>query len=176
MKRTVSDRARQLATELQRLFATDTELAEQLNDAHRRLLDANDRLWSGLHPDGLRALHGAHPAPEAAQRKTIVAGRSQVLDSPDALGALQEVHWQIHLAHCGGQQVGEERRRLAAATGEVIRTFLDELIAAGWSEQEARDANLHELAGAERVGRDGRSYARARPEEDPAAWDARARP
>ncbi len=58
MKRPVSDRARQLATELQRLFAKYTELAEQLNDAHRRLLNANDQLWSGLHPDGLRAVYG----------------------------------------------------------------------------------------------------------------------
>jgi hypothetical protein len=37
------------------------------------------------------------------------------------------------------------RRRspgLAADIGEVIRTFLDELIAAGWSEDDARNANL----------------------------------
>ncbi len=44
MMRAVSDRARQLATELKRPFAKDTELAHKLNDAHRRLLDANNRL------------------------------------------------------------------------------------------------------------------------------------
>jgi hypothetical protein len=145
MKRSVSDRARQLATELQRLFALNTELAEQLNDAHR-LRDATDRLWLGLHPDGLRALHGDHPTSEAAQIEATVPGRSQMLDSPDVLGAVQAAHWQIYRAQCDQQQVAEDCRRLTAATGEVIRAFLDELMAAGWSAQEARSANASKLA------------------------------
>jgi hypothetical protein len=147
MKRPVSGRSRRLATELQRLFAQDAELAEQLNDAHRRLLNANDQPWSRLHPDGLRVRHADHPAFEASQLETTRRGRSQALACPDVLGAIQAVHWQIHRAHCDHQQVAEYRRRLAAATGEVMGAFVDELIAAGWSEEEARTASVHELSG-----------------------------
>jgi hypothetical protein len=143
MKRPVSHRARQL---VERLFAQDAELAEQLNDAHRELRDANDRLWSGLDPDGLRAVYGDHPASEAAHLEATVHGRSQVPDSPDVLRAVQEVRWQIHRAHYDHQQVAEDRRRLGAEIGEVVRAFLDELMAAGWSEQEARSANVDKLA------------------------------
>jgi hypothetical protein len=74
MKRSASDRARQLATEIQRLFAQDTELAHKLTDAHHRLPDANECLWSGLQPDGLRVLHGDHRASEAGQLEASVHG------------------------------------------------------------------------------------------------------
>jgi len=47
----VSARARELAARLSALFRSDCELAERLNDAQRRLLGANDGLWSGIHPD-----------------------------------------------------------------------------------------------------------------------------
>ena len=148
MKRSVSDRARQLASELQRLFAHDTDLAHKLNDAHRRLLDANNRLWSGMHPDGLRALDGDHPAPEAAQLEATLRSRSQVLDSPDVLDAVQAVHNQIHLAQCDYERVAEDRRHLAAEIDEIIRTLLDELVA-GWSEQQTRNTDIHALASPE---------------------------
>ena len=148
MKRSVST-GRQLAAELQRLFTRDTDLAHKLNDAHRRLPDANNRLWSGLHPDGLRALDGDHPAPEAAQLEATLGSRSQVLDSPNVLDAVQAVHWQIHQAHCNYERVAEDRRHLAAEIGEIIRTFLDELVAAGWSEQQARNTDTHALATSE---------------------------
>lgn len=147
MKRSVSDRARQLAAELQRLFDRDTDLGHKLNDAHRRLPDANNRLWSGIHPDGLRALD--HPTSEAAQLEASVRRRSQVLDSPDLLVAVQAVHWQIHQAHCDYERVAEDRRHLAAEIGEIIRTFLDELVAAGCSEQQARNTGIHALANSE---------------------------
>ncbi|MGO9955945.1 MAG: hypothetical protein ACLP50_08165 [Solirubrobacteraceae bacterium] len=147
MKRSVSDRARHPATELKGLFAHDAELVEQLDDAHGRLRDANERLWSGLHPDGLRAVYGDHPASEAARLQAAVHGRSRVLDSPDVLSAVQAVHWQIHQAHRDHQQVAEDRRHLAAEIGEVVRTFLDELIAGDWSEEEARTTNVEEFAG-----------------------------
>jgi hypothetical protein len=66
------------------------------------------------------------------------------------LGAVQDVHWQIHRAHCNYQEVAEARRRIAADIGEVVRAFLDELVSAGRSEQEARSANALELAGSPR--------------------------
>ncbi len=57
MSRAVPEPARQLAAELQRQFGRDAELAKQLNDAHRRFSQANDRLRWGIHPDGLAAIY-----------------------------------------------------------------------------------------------------------------------
>jgi len=48
---TVPARARELAARLAALFERDVEIVCRLNDAHRRLADANDRLWSGLAPE-----------------------------------------------------------------------------------------------------------------------------
>ncbi len=53
MSRPIPNRARQLAAELERRFAQDADLARKLNDAHEHLRRANDRLWWGLHPDGM---------------------------------------------------------------------------------------------------------------------------
>ncbi len=143
----VSDRARLLAAELERVFAQDAALAHKLNDAHRRLLDANDRLWSGLHPDDLRAVYSDYAESEGMRLGSVGGSCSQVLDSSDVLDAVQEAHWEIHRAHCDYREVAEARRHLAVDVGETIRAFLHELITAGWSEPEARDANVHELAG-----------------------------
>ena len=141
-------RARRLAVDLTCLFAKDTELAVGLDDAQRRLREANDRLWSGLDPDGLRAIYGDHPQFEAAQLQAALDSRSDVLDCADPLGALQEAHWQIHRAHVEYQQTAEDRRQLAADIGELIARLVDTLMAAGWSEQQARSADVHELAAA----------------------------
>jgi hypothetical protein len=51
MRGAVSAHAQELAARLSALFRSDCEFAERLNDAQRRLLGANDRLWSGIHPD-----------------------------------------------------------------------------------------------------------------------------
>ena len=143
MSQPVPDRARQLAAELDLRFARDAELAHELNDAHERLQRANDRLWSGLHPDVIAAVYGEHPA---TVEIAVAENRSQVLRTPDPLRALEETHWAIHQAHCDYQQVADDRRHLAAAVGETIRAFVDELVAAGWSEHEARNASVHDLA------------------------------
>jgi hypothetical protein len=144
-----SDRARQLARELELRFAHDAELAWKLNDAHDRLQRANDRLWCGIHPDGIAAVYGEPPS---ARNAAFAENSSEVLGAPDQLQALQRIHWQIHKAHCDFQRVAEDRRRLAAEIGEIIRTFLDELMAAGWSEPEAREADIGGLAGSRDVG------------------------
>jgi len=49
----VPEAARRLAGELADAFEQDRALAERLNDAQHRLQAANDRVWSGLHPDAL---------------------------------------------------------------------------------------------------------------------------
>jgi hypothetical protein len=62
------------------------------------------------------------------------------------LAPMQEIHWTIHGAFTDYQTVSEQRRQLAADTGEVIGRFTDVLVAAGWSEDEARNANVDELS------------------------------
>jgi hypothetical protein len=61
--------------------------------------------------------------------------------------ALGQARWMIDRAFHDYQFASEERRQLAAEIGEVIRRFVDVLVAAGWSEEQARAANVHELAG-----------------------------
>jgi hypothetical protein len=91
---------------------------------------------------------GRHPRPRpTAGNAAFAKNRSEVLGTPDQLRALQRIHSQIYKPHCDDQRVAEDRSRLAADIGEIIRTFLDELMAAGWSETEARDANIGGLAG-----------------------------
>ncbi|MBV9804881.1 MAG: hypothetical protein JO130_16895 [Solirubrobacterales bacterium] len=44
------------------------------------------------------------------------------------------------------QRLGGDRRHLAVEIGELIAGFVSELVAAGWSETEARQADVHALA------------------------------
>jgi hypothetical protein len=143
MTSTVPDAARALAAELERQFGKDAELTERLADAKQRLTHANDQLWCGIHPDGLATVYGEHPA---AVEIASTCNRSAVLDAPNPLAAVQHAHWAIHRALIDYRTAAEERRQLAAHTGELIRQFLDALIALGWTEEQARDANVHELA------------------------------
>jgi len=85
-------------------FTHDAGLCERLSDTRRRLQEANDRLCSGLHPDGLAAVYREHPAVAAESR-------SEALEAEDALAAEQQVHWQIHRAHLDYQDAVEERRQ-----------------------------------------------------------------
>lgn len=142
MSRAVPEQARQLAAELDLRFADDAGLATELNDAQRRLQRANDRLWSGLHPDGIATIYGEHPA---AVDVATAHNRSEVLDSPDPLRALQQVHRTIHKAFISYQDAAERRRQLAAATGELAGELMTTLVGAGWSQQDARDANIRSL-------------------------------
>ena len=143
MSRAIPERARQLAAELERRFTRDAELATQLNDAQRRLQDGNDRLWSGLHPDGIATIYGEHPA---AVEAATAHNRAQVLDAPDPVSAVQHVHWSIHKAFTSYQAAAERRRQLAAEIGELAGGLIRTLVGAGWSEQDAREARVHDLA------------------------------
>jgi hypothetical protein len=143
MSGAISESARELAVQLARRLAQDAELAQRLCDAQQRLAQANDRLWWGIHPDGLAAVYAEHPA---AIDVAFAENRSEVLGAPDPLAAVQQVHWSIHRAFIDYQTAAEERRALAEDTGESIREFVDALVAAGWTEQQARNADVHQLA------------------------------
>lgn len=142
MIRAVPDLARTLAGRLDALFTHDATLARRLNDAQRRLQNANDRLWWGAHPDGLAAVYGEHPA---AVDVAFAEHRSEVLGAADRLAAIQQVRWQIHRAFIAYQTIAEERRQLAAEIGELVRQLVDALLTAGWTEEQARNTNVHEL-------------------------------
>lgn len=103
---------------------------------------ANDRLWWVLHPDGLAAVYGEDPA---IADMAFADHRSEVLGADDRLAAVQQVHWSVRKALIDYQSAAEGRRQLAGEVGETIRQFVDELMAAGWSEEQARNANVHEL-------------------------------
>ncbi|MGI8715462.1 MAG: hypothetical protein ACR2NR_20230 [Solirubrobacteraceae bacterium] len=145
--------ARQLAGELADAFETDRGLAKQQNRAQDRLRAANDRLWSGLHPDALGLVYdGAAAAGQGASAigegivDAVRAGGLAAEVEALVLGELQEVHWAIHRAFSEHQQLAEDRRHLAAEIGELIAALVAELVAAGWSEEAAGTADVGQLA------------------------------
>ncbi|MGI8902192.1 MAG: hypothetical protein ACR2IP_00665 [Solirubrobacteraceae bacterium] len=153
----VPDAARQMAGRLAEAFERDRGLAEQLNDCQDRLQAANDQLWSGLHPDALGLLYDDTTAVGVRQGASVIAGAmvdalrsggSEADVEASVLPGLQEVHWTIHRAFSEHQRISEDRRHLAAEIGELIAQFTAELIAGGWSEEQARNADVHHLAAA----------------------------
>jgi len=144
--------AQRLAAELVDAFEQDRGLAEQQNSAQDRLRVANDRLWSGLHPDALGLVYDGAAVGQGASVVAEGVGDAVRADGSAAeveaalLGGLQEVHWMIHRAFSEHQHLAEDRRHLAAEIGELIAGLVAELVAAGWSEQAARTADVHQLA------------------------------
>jgi hypothetical protein len=59
----------------------------------------------------------------------------------------QDAHWTIHRAFLRYQTAAERRGQLAAEIGELAGELIATLVAAGWSEQDAREANVKKLAG-----------------------------
>ena len=77
-----------------------------------------------------------------------LAHANQQLDAraaPDML-RLPDLHWQIQRAFCAYQDAAEQRRQLAVDVGEIAQQLTDALTAAGWTAQQARHANVHQLA------------------------------
>ena len=77
-----------------------------------------------------------------------LADANQQLDaraSPDML-RLPDLHWQIQRAFCAYQDAAEQRRQLAINVGEIAQQLTDALTTAGWTAQQARRANVHQLA------------------------------
>jgi len=144
--RAVPAHARQLAAQLSALFERDVAIAGRLNDAQHRLKEANKQLWSGLAPDAFGLIYD-----DAA---TAAIGTSQIAalihdnrpDSGAILAALQNVHWRVHRAFIDYQNACEQRRQLAVEVGELSQQLTDALGAAGWSTQQAQQANVHQLA------------------------------
>jgi hypothetical protein len=147
--RAVPALARELAARLAALFHSDTEIAQRLNDAQRRLRGANERLWSGLSPDAFGLIYdGVAPAGESQIAALVSDALGSGGSEPRAavLGALQQTHWLIGRAFHDYQGACEERRRLAVEVGELSAQLTAVLCAAGWSADDAQGADVHELA------------------------------
>ena len=147
--RAVPAHACELAGRLSALFGRDVEIVERLNDAQRRLREANERLWSGLSPDaGGLVYDGGAPAgySEIAALTEGASGGGPACQVA-LLQALQDAHWTIHRAFDEFQSASEERRQLAVEVGELSWQLTEVLGAVGWSAAEARNANVHELSG-----------------------------
>jgi hypothetical protein len=148
---TVPARACELAARLSALFERDVEIVGRLNDAQSRLRDANEWLWSGLAPDAFGLVYdGAASAGQSQIAKLMSDARSAGgADSDTAvLGALQQIHSAIHRSFCAYQSACEERRQLAVDVGELSPQLTEVLCAAGFSADDARNADVHKLAGA----------------------------
>ncbi len=153
----VPEAARQLAGRLAEAFEQDRGLAEQLNDCQDRLRAGNGQLWSGVHPDALGLLYDDTAAVGVYDGASVItggmidalrAGLPAAEVEAAALLGLQEAHWAIHRAFSDHQRISEDRRHLAAEIGELIAGLVSELVAAGWSEDEARNADVGQLAAA----------------------------
>jgi hypothetical protein len=142
----VPARARELAARLSGLFERDVEIVVRLNDAQRCLRDANERLWSGLSADACGLIYDGGAAGGESQVGALGAGGRE--SRTELLIALQQIHGAIHRAFHVYQFACEERRQLAVDVGELSQQLTEVLCAAGWSANEARTANVHELAGA----------------------------
>jgi hypothetical protein len=111
-----------------------------------------------LHPDALGLLYDDTQAVGIGEQATIrsqitavmadarSAGAEDEAIETGVLQAVQEIHWTIHRAFSEYQRIGEDRRHLAAEIGELIAEMVVELVAAGWSEEQARTADVRSLA------------------------------
>jgi hypothetical protein len=147
--RGVPTQARALAARLSALFERDVEIVRRLADAQHRLQTANDELWSGLAPDAFHLIYdGAAPAGCSQIAQLIQDAVS--LDGPEPhaawLRALKDAHWAIHGAFCEHQRACELRRQLAFDVGELAQQLTEVLCAAGWTTEDARRADVHQLA------------------------------
>ena len=87
-------------------------------------------------------IYGEHPA---AVEVATAHNRSHILEAPDPLREAQHAHRTIHRAFVAYQNAAERRRQLAAEIGELAGELMTTLVGAGWSQQDARDANIRSL-------------------------------
>jgi len=80
-----------------------------------------------------------------AQRR-LLAANDRLCLAPSATLGLDDVHWQVHRAFCAYQSACEERRQLAIDVGELSWQLTDALTTAGYTAEQARSANVHQLA------------------------------
>ncbi|MGH2930344.1 MAG: hypothetical protein ACRDL8_19225 [Solirubrobacteraceae bacterium] len=148
----VPEHVRRVAGRLAEAFDSDQQLAQRQNQALARLRDGNGQLWSGLDPEALGLLYDdTHAVGDPRRGDDSQPGHRGDRRCPQrrcddhavetaVVRVVQELHWTIHRALSDYQQASEDRRQPAAEIGE--------LTAVGWSEQEARSADVRALSAA----------------------------
>ena len=135
---------RELARALAALFAADRQLVVELNAAQRRLLDANDLLRVGVSADALRALPGATGSGKASVLWPAALEHGSL--EGESLGrTLEAIADSIRHALRDYQLVAEQRREVAADIGEATVRLVEAMRAAGFSEEQARNADVWAL-------------------------------
>ena len=142
MEPSVPESARRLAAHLDAQFGQDAVLTEKLNAAQRRLRRANDRLWWGLHPTASPP-STARTQPRLTSRSPSTAPKCSAHPIRSRRSSRSTGKSTSFIAY---QAVAEERRQLAADTGELIHQLVHSLLAVGWTEEQARTTNVRELA------------------------------
>ncbi len=139
---TVPGAACRIAGRLAEFFERDQALVVALNDAHKRIVDATSLLTAGLPAGALQEIYGPG-GPDAAlsgQRPAVLAGDQPVAELEKAAAAIR------HALH-DYQETADSRRQLAFDVGEANAQLITAMTAAGFSEDEARDADIQSLAG-----------------------------
>jgi hypothetical protein len=134
----VGAEVRVLAGVLGSLFEHDRRLAVALNAAQRQLLAANERLTVTMAVGAVRCgVFGGDLG---------VAGRCPpVLGAESLVTALGEVANAIRRAMAAYQGAAEQRRQVAADIGEATVRLVDALVAVGFSDVQARRADVQAL-------------------------------
>jgi hypothetical protein len=116
--------------------ATRRALPTPTVPVHARALAARLAALFETDSEIVSALNDAHHLLASANDRLRSAPAAQTL----------RVHDQIRRAFWAYQQASEQRRQLAVDVGELSQQLTDALTNAGYSPQQARSANVHELA------------------------------
>ena len=122
--------AREAAARLAGLFERDQRLVVEFNRAQDRLLKANGWLTEGLSAEALQEIYGP-----GGPGLGLSGFQPRVLEDPHPREAFYDY-----------RRVADERRVLGVDVGEATAMLVDALVAAGWSEQQGRDAGVLELS------------------------------
>lgn len=122
--------ARQAAVRLAGLFERDQRLVVELSRAQDRLLEANGWLTEGLSAEALQEFFGPR-----GPGLGLSGFQPRVLEDPHPREAFYDY-----------RRVADGRRTLGVDVGEATAMLVDALVAAGWSEQQGRDAGVLELS------------------------------
>ena len=87
----------------------------------------------------VKRLNDAHQRLANANQQLYARAEPETLSLP-------EIRRRIHRAFCAYQDAAERRRQLAVDVGEIAQQLTDALTQAGWTAQQARRANVHQLA------------------------------
>src|ERR1035437_7448399 len=94
--RVVPALARELAARLAALFERDVEIVRRLNDAQRRVREANERLWSGLSPDAFGLIYDGIGPAGSSQIAALIMGATA-----PSVGEVRDVAGEVRrLAMC----------------------------------------------------------------------------